>query len=280
MNPDEIRAQQRQTWDRFSTGWRKWDDLVRDWLGPACTAMVAGIDPAADAVHLDIAAGTGEPGLTIAGLTPRGHVVLSDLSLGMLDGVAEAAKRRGLSNVEIREADASAMPFDDASFDSVSCRFGFMFFPDMEAAAHEITRVLRPGGIASVAVWAEPGSNPWATIPMGEIANVVDLPTPAPDAPGLFRCAAPGFMATLLTDAALTVVGDDDVAVAAVAESAEHFWSYLSEVAAPVVAGLALADDDGRERIREATITAMSEFGTDGHFVAPGMARVTTVRKD
>lgn len=160
MGPNKIRSQQRDTWDRFSSGWRKWDDLVMDMLRPVGASMVARIDPADDASHLDVATGTGEPGLTIAALAPKGRVVLSDLSLGMLEGAKQTAADRGLSHVEVREADASALPFEDASFDSVSCRFGFMFFPDMAAAAREFTRVLRPGGVVSAAVWAEPAANP------------------------------------------------------------------------------------------------------------------------
>ncbi|MBK5289556.1 MAG: methyltransferase domain-containing protein [Acidimicrobiia bacterium] len=279
MQPDEIRAQQRATWDRFSPGWQKWDELVMDMLRPVGESIVARIDPRDDASHLEVAAGTGEPGLTIAALAPRGRVVLSDLSLGMLEGASNAASRRGLENVEVREADASALPFDDASFDSVSCRFGFMFFPDIDAAAREFARVLRPGGVVSTAVWAEPASNAWATVPMGEIAKVVDLPAAAPDAPGLFRCAAPGFISALFEAAGLHVVAEDDVAVAARVAPPDRFWEYMSEVAAPVVAGLSMTDDAGRERIRSATLAAMTEYEVDGHLVAPGLARVTTARK-
>jgi len=279
MQAEEIRTQQRQTWDRFSAGWVKWDELVMNWLAPACDVMVAGIAPKPDAEHLDVATGTGEPGLTIAGIARDGHVVLSDLSMGMLDGARRGAADRGLRNVDFREADASALPFADKSFDSVSCRFGFMFFPDMAAAAHEFARVLRPGGVVSAAVWAGPDANPWAAIAMAEIGRVVDLPTPPPGAPGLFRCATPGFVTSLFDDAGLEVLGDEDVAVVARAEPPERFWDYLSEVAAPVVAGLALADDEGRAQIRTATLAAMASFVVDGRMEAPGLARVTTARK-
>src|SRR5215218_7001294 len=208
MQADEIRTQQRQTWDRFSAGWVKWDELVMAMLAPVRDAIVTGVAPAPDAEHLDIASGTGEPGLTIAAMAPDGHVVLSDLSIGMLDSAREAAAARGLANVEFREADASALPFDDASFDSVSCRFGFMFFPDLAAAAREIARVLRPGGVVSTSVWAGPESNEWAVVPMMIIAGVVDVPRPPPDAPGLFRCAAPGFVPELFRGAGLDVLGE------------------------------------------------------------------------
>src|SRR5215467_13178240 len=81
---DEIRDQQRQTWDRFSPGWMKWDALVGKMLAPVGAAMIRALAPRAGGEHLDIASGTGEPGLSIAAVIPRGRVVLADLSGGML----------------------------------------------------------------------------------------------------------------------------------------------------------------------------------------------------
>ena len=37
---DQIRAQQRDTWDRFSAGWKKWDEMVLSWLAPFGDAMI------------------------------------------------------------------------------------------------------------------------------------------------------------------------------------------------------------------------------------------------
>src|SRR5258706_1946214 len=39
-NPDQVRDQQRETWDRFSVGWKKWDAMVLGWLGPYGAAMI------------------------------------------------------------------------------------------------------------------------------------------------------------------------------------------------------------------------------------------------
>ena len=114
---------------------------------------------------------------------------------------------------------------------------------------------------------------------MTEIAKVVDLPTPVTERTRLFRCSAPGFMSTLLGDAGFEILADDDVAVAATVDSPETFWVFLTDVAAAVVAGLAMADDTGRERIRAATIAAMRGYESDGKLLAPGLARVTTARK-
>ena len=76
---DEIRDVQRAAWAGLSAGWDKWDSIIMDQLGPVSTAIIDRLDIAEDQQHLDIATGTGEPGLTIAELAPRGHVaVLGD----------------------------------------------------------------------------------------------------------------------------------------------------------------------------------------------------------
>lgn len=63
---DQIRDQQRETWDRFSAGWKKWDTLVLGWLAPYGEAMIRHAKLREDSNVLDVAAGTGEPGLTAA----------------------------------------------------------------------------------------------------------------------------------------------------------------------------------------------------------------------
>jgi SAM-dependent methyltransferase len=64
---------------------------------------------------------------------------------------ARLAKERNLSNVEIRDGDAEALPFPDESFDLVTCRLAFHHFPHPDTAVREFARVLRPGGILGFA---------------------------------------------------------------------------------------------------------------------------------
>lgn len=270
---DEIREQQRQTWDEFSAGWTKWDELVLEMLEPVGDEMIRSLGLRGDEQHLEIAAGTGEPGLSIAALLPNGRVVLTDLSSGMLEAAGANAKARGLENVELRECSVESLPFEDSSFDTISCRFGFMFFPDIPAAVSELCRVLRPGGRLSTSVWAEPPGNPWATIPMAAISAEVETPTPAPDAPGLFRCAAPGAIAGVFRDAGLQDVVESEVRATLDPSSAEEYWSFMTEVAAPVVSGLASADDAARERIRSAAFEQVRAFEVDGKPSIPIHAR-------
>ena len=270
---DEVRSQQRETWDRFSDGWTKWDDLVLTMIEPVGAEMIRSLDLREDAEHLDVAAGTGEPGLTIAALVPRGRVVVTDLAAGMLTTARARAAARGLDNVEVRECSVDDLPFDDASFDSITCRFGFMFFPDLVAAIDELVRVLRPGGKIAAAVWAEPPGNAWATIPMGAIAAQVDLPRPDPDAPGLFRFAAPDAIGSAFRAAGMRDVAETDVTATLDPESLEEYWAFMTEIAAPVVGALSTVDDATRERIRVATLEQARAFVIDGRPRLPLHAR-------
>ena len=74
----------------------------------------------------------------------------------MLDTARRRAAELGLEDVEFRVEDAAALSFDDATVDGILCRWGLMLVPDMDAAAAEIRRVLRPEGRAALAVWGRP----------------------------------------------------------------------------------------------------------------------------
>src|ERR1051325_11027112 len=185
---DEIRDAQRATWAGLSAGWEKWDSVIMDQLGPVGAAMIERLNIAPDQQHLDIAAGTGEPGLSIAKLAPKGRVVLTDLVAEMLDIATRRARARGIANIDTKVCSADDLPFDDATFDAVSVRFGYMFFPDVATATAEFVRVLKPGGRLCSSVWVEPEKNPWTTIAMQAIATEAAMPTPDPDGPNMYRC--------------------------------------------------------------------------------------------
>jgi len=254
----QVRDQQQATWNKFSAGWKKWDDLVLSWIAPVAEALLDSARLTPSSHVLDVASGTGEPGLSAAARVPRGKVTITDLAEKMLRVAEENALRRGLTNVETRQCDAGALPFGDATFDAVTARFGFMFFPDVLGAARELARVARPGARVTAAVWGAPEKNPWATTIMGTIAKYVELPTPPPGAPGLFRCAAPGYMAGVFREAGLRNVTEREVETPSQFDDAEQYFTFMNEIAAPVVAGMALADEGTRAKIKEAVFAVVN----------------------
>lgn len=100
---------------------------------------------------LDVGTGTGNVSITAAREGAR--VVGSDLTPELLAEAKVMADAAGVENVEWREADAEALPFDDASFDVVLSQFGHMFAPRPQVAISEMLRVLRPGGRIAFATW-------------------------------------------------------------------------------------------------------------------------------
>ena len=270
---DEIRDVQRATWAGLSAGWEKWDSVIMDQLRPVSTAMVERLGIAGDQQHLDIAAGTGEPGLTVARLAPSGHVVLTDLAAEMLDIATRRASADGITNFETRVCSADDLPFGDAAFDSISVRFGYMFFPDVAKATAEFARVLRPGGRLCSSVWVRPEENPWTTIAMQAIATEVALVPPDPDGPTMFRCAAPGYLSALYQAAGLRDVAEWDVAVELVTRSPAEYWEMISEHVSLAVAALEQVDEPARERIAEEVIAEVGSYEDDGNVRVPGVAR-------
>jgi SAM-dependent methyltransferase len=269
----EIRDAQRAAWAGLSAGWEKWDSVIMDQLGPVGAAMIKRLDIASDHQHLDVAAGTGEPGLSIAHLLPRGRVVLTDLAAEMLDVAARRAQEQGLANIETRVCSADDLPFDDATFDGVSVRFGYMFFPDVAKATAEFARVLKPGGRLCSSVWVKPEENPWTSIAMQAIATEAVVAPLDPDEPFMFRCAAPGYVSALYEGAGLREVAEWDVDVELVTRSPEEYWAMISEHVSLAVAALQQVDEPARARIRAAAVANVSAFERDGKVRVPGMAR-------
>jgi len=191
----------------------------------------------------------------------------------MLDIATRRADAQGITNVETRVCSADDLPFGDGAFDSVSVRFGYMFFPDVARATAEFARVLRPGGRLCSSVWAGPGDNPWTTIAMAAIAAEAVLAPPDPDGPNMFRCAAPGYVSALYEAAGLRDVAEWNVDVELVTRSPAQYWEMISEHVSLAVAALQQVDEPARERIRANAIAKVSAFEKDGEVRVPGVAR-------
>jgi ubiquinone/menaquinone biosynthesis C-methylase UbiE len=101
---------------------------------------------------LEIAAGTGVVTRALAPkLSSAASYIVTDLNQAMLDYAA--TRQAPDDRIRWRQADALALPFENAAFELVCCQFGVMFFPDRLAAYREAKRVLKPGGHFLFSAW-------------------------------------------------------------------------------------------------------------------------------
>ncbi|MDN3583286.1 class I SAM-dependent methyltransferase [Mucilaginibacter flavus] len=253
MDPQQelIREQQKQSWDKFSPGWKKWDSFNMEFLRPMGEAIIANLEIKRDDEVLDIATGTGEPGLTIASLAPNGTVTGTDLSENMLAIALANAQAKGIANYQTVTADVCELPFANQTFNAISCRMGFMFFPDMKLALEEMYRVLKPGGRISTSVWSGPESNNWVTTTMSIIQKHIELPHHIPGSPGMFRCGKPGMLAALFKQAGFKNIREEEIKGDIDYKSFEQYWEIMLDVGAPIVAALSKTDDETKELIKK-----------------------------
>jgi len=133
--------------------------------------LAESIDLRAGERVIDIAAGNGNA--TLAAARRFARVTSTDYVPALLERGAARARAEGLE-IEFVEADAEALPFEDASFDVALSTFGAMFTPQQERPAQEMLRVVRPGGRIGLANWTPDGF-------IGELFKVIGayLPPPA-----------------------------------------------------------------------------------------------------
>jgi hypothetical protein len=108
---------------------------------------------------------------------------------------------------------------------------------------------------------------------MQAIAAEAVLAPPGPDTPGMFRCAAPGYVSARYEAAGLVDVAEWDVGVELVTDSPTQYWEMISEHASLAVAALAQVSQPARERIAEAVIARASTYEQGGRVRIPGLAR-------
>jgi SAM-dependent methyltransferase len=142
----------------------KWKAKSAAMGGDLTRALVEYARPLPGMRVVDLASGTGEPGISLAArVGPQGSVTAVDQSSDLLAIAAERARNKKLSNFTTHQADAHQLPLADRTFDLATCRFGVMFFSNVERALAELRRVLKPGARACFVAWGPMEQPYWQT---------------------------------------------------------------------------------------------------------------------
>src|SRR3984957_9509958 len=174
---------------------------------------------------LETAAGSG---VVTRALTPRlppdASYVVTDLNQPMVDYAA--SRQLPDTRIKWRQADALALPFENAAFDLVCCQFGAMFFPDRTSGYREARRVLKRGGHFLFNVWDRIEENVFADDVTNALAEIF------PNDPPRFLARTPhGYHDTVLIRRELEDAGFSRVVIETRAEQSRAFSPRIPAVA-------------------------------------------------
>ncbi len=266
MTPQQqaAKAAVRDGYARAAAGWERWK---RHFLvaGRAATeVLVLAADISSGQRVLDLAGGAGEPGVPLARrVGPEGTVTVTDLVPEMLTVARAYAAAEGVTNITFGVADAERLPFPDAVFDRVTCRFAAMHFPSAEGALRETRRVLQPGGRAAFTVLGPPEQTPAFMCTAGVVLRQVPAPPPVPGYPSPYRFATPGVFATLMRDAGFLHVEDAALTVPSPWPGPPgEYWRSLPDHATGLTALLDQLTLAQRAAVEAEVLAALHHFDT------------------
>ena len=258
---ERVRQEQREFWNNAAPGWKQ---------------LFVGLDRAAQHVSnrlvelagiregnrvLDLATGSGEPGVTAARkVGPRGLVVATDQSSAMLALARERAATLGLRNIKFVETDAETLAVDERDFDAAVCRWGLMFVPDLDAAARRVVQLLVAGGRFATAVWGPPEKAPMISLGEDAVRALAKLPAPPPDAPHPLKLADTKPLEQALSKAGFKDIRLEPIIVSFEWKSAAAFTEQRRAMSAPFRAVLSRQTPELQQQILNAVTESAGRY--------------------
>lgn len=179
--------------------WRQQLSPMEAMLSPVDAPLIKALQLDGARRIADVGCGGGGTTRKIRKQAPEGSAVHGfDISPALID---EAKGRSEGLDIHFELADVSVAQAPAEPYDRLVSRFGTMFYVDPPSAFTGLRRWLVPGGRCVFAVWGAPKANPWAYSLREAIAEVVDVPSTDPEAPGPFRYAGAHKLLALLDQA-------------------------------------------------------------------------------
>jgi SAM-dependent methyltransferase len=195
FNPVAYKETTREQWDSAAEAWDAWGPTLENWLDEATALMLDLARVGEGSKVLDVAAGAGGQSIAAARLVgPRGRVLATDISPGILARAQHRFELAGLTNAATRVMDGEGLAVEPGCFDAVICRLGIIYFPDRAAALSLARAALRPGGRLSVIVYGTAADNGFFSVPVSIIRQAAGLGPPLPGQPGPFSLGADGVL--------------------------------------------------------------------------------------
>jgi ubiquinone/menaquinone biosynthesis C-methylase UbiE len=273
VDTDELRRQNRESWDAMAPGWERARDERETTVAPVREWLIRELAPEPGDTVLELASGQGDTGFEVAPLLGEsGRLISSDFSSAMVEIARRRAGELGLGNVEHRVIDAERMELEDDSVDGVLCRYGYMLMPDPAAALSETRRVLRPGGRLAFAVWSSAERNPWISLAGRMFVARGHFPPPEPSAPGMFAMASEEHTRSLLENAGFADVRMEEVPVRFTVPDVDEYVRRSADTGGMFSKAWGAASEDERDAMKDELRDAFAPFAVDGGYEIPGVA--------
>jgi len=228
---------QRQSWDSVARGWQKWWKTFENGAQKVSDRLIELANIESGDKVLDVATGIGEPAISAAKIVGNsGRVTATDISSEMLAIAEERARSMGLHEVlEFKQGDAESLDLETyQAFDSVLCRWGLMFLPNLDNALRNIQRLLLPEGKLAAAVWSEPSKVPLISMPISIARQELKAPLLGQGVPGPFSLADIDSLKNSLEKAGFADIKSESITVVFEFDSADEYTEFNQDIVAPV----------------------------------------------
>ncbi len=229
-------------------------ERISEHLRAAHDHLLRVIEPREGEKWLDVATGTGE--IATRAAAGGADVTGLDLAPDLIESAKDRARDAGVE-VTFDVGDAENLPYDDASFDTVTSTFGVMFAPDHAAVGRELARVTKPGGRLGLLTW-----HPTEGVAAFFKVMAAYQPPPPEGAGSPFQWGDRDHLEELLGDAFDLRYEEGDVPQPG--DSAEDVWELFSTSYGPTKALANSLDDERREALKADWIAYFEQYPAEG----------------
>jgi SAM-dependent methyltransferase len=270
VDPDAFNAFESAGWEEVAVAY---DGYFGSLTGQTIEPLLDAASVGAGTRVLDVATG---PGHVAGHASRRGALAVGvDIARAMVE-----LARKLHPGLDFREADAQALPFEDACFDAVVGNFAILHLGRPEHAVAEFVRTLAPGGALALTVWGLP-------VRMRIIGVLVDVvqevgatpPEDLPVGPDFFRFSVDDEFERLLREGGLEDCGIETIAFTHRVASADELWDGLTGATVRMSALVMAQPEETRQEIREGFDRRMDDFQTADGFELPVSVKLASGRK-
>lgn len=251
---------ERDGWEQSAAGYA---DGLAALTAQAIVPLLDAVGAAEGVRLLDVACGTGE--LAAVAHWRGAHVTGVDLAGAML----ARSRERLPHEVELREGDAQALPFADASFDAVTLAFVLGHLADPQQGLAEARRVLAPGGRMAFAWWREFEYAVAFRVVLGAIREHGRLDVPLPAGPPFDQFSSRDACEKALANAGFVDLTVQEQPLVWVLPSGEALFDACMRGSVRTGGLLRAQTPAALEAIRAAVCESARAFERDGHVELP-----------